>query len=115
MKKSDIILFFSVVLVGLAIFAINKLTAVTGDTVIVTLNGEIFGEYPLYKDAKINVNDTNTIKIENGYVYMENASCPDHLCVHQGKAKDSSKKIVCLPNKVTVEVTKQSEIDKVVR
>ena len=55
------------------------------------------------------------VKIEDGCAYMLSANCPDKLCIRQGKAKDSSKKIICLPNRVTVEVTKKSEIDEVVR
>ena len=46
---------------------------------------------------------------------MEYADCPDKLCINQGKITDSSKKIICLPNKVIVEVTKKSETDAVVR
>ena len=44
---------------------------------------------------------------------MESADCPDKLCVKTGKIKDNSHDIICLPNKVRVEVTKKSAIDAV--
>ena len=115
MKKSDIILFLSAISLGIIMIIATKFTASGGDTVIITKNGEIYSEHPLSQDAEINIDNTNTVKIENGYVYMKTALCPDHLCIHQGKIYDSSKKIICLPNRITVEVTKKSEIDKVVR
>lgn len=115
MKKIDILLLFSIIIIGSIFLVGGKLTAIKGDTVIVTLDGNIYNEYPLYEDAQISINGTNIAVIENGSVYMKSASCPDHLCINQGKVNDSSKKIVCLPNKVTIEVTKKSNIDKVVR
>lgn len=115
MKKNDLILFFTAVLLGVLALCYGNFSKTEGDTVIITKNGKIYGEYPLSAYAEIPIDDTNTVRIENGTAYMFYASCPDKLCIRQGKVKDSSKKIVCLPNRVTVEVTKKSEIDKVVR
>lgn len=63
------------------------------------------------KDCTFDINGTNTIVIKNGAVRMENADCPDKLCVKQGNIYDSSKDIVCLPNKVVIKVSKPSDID----
>ena len=115
MKKSDYILLFSIISLGCIILLSGKFTAKKGDTVIITKNGEIFGEYSLATYAKINIDDCNTVVIDKESAYMLDASCPDKLCINQGKTDNSSKKIICLPNKVTVEVTKKGESDKVVR
>jgi len=115
LKKNDIILFLSVVGLAFILLLSGWLKSENGDTVIITHGTEEYGEYPLYRDTVININGTNTVRIENGAAYMESATCPDHLCIRQGKVTDSSKKIICLPNRVTVEVTKQAQIDKVVR
>lgn len=115
MKRNDIFLLLSVIFLGVFLFLFGKITATKGDSVIITLNGESYGEYPLDKDTEININGLNTVKIEDKTVFMLTATCPDHLCIHQGKVRDSSKKIICLPNKITVSVTKKSDIDKVVR
>ena len=115
MKKADFMVFFGILLIGILMLFAGRLFSVQGDTVIITKDGKVFGEYSLSEDAEIPVWDTNIVKIQDGYAYMHFSTCPDKLCIRQGKASDSSKKIICLPNKVTVEVTKKSEIDKVVR
>lgn len=57
---------------------------------------------------------TNVICIESGGVYMKSASCPDRLCVKRGKIKRAGQSIVCLPNRITVEIEgKKSEVDAV--
>ena len=42
--------------------------------------------------------------IENGKVYMKEANCPDRLCVHSKAIDEKGGSIVCLPNKVVLEV-----------
>ena len=59
----------------------------------------------------------NQIRIEEGTVYMEEADCPGQDCVKQGKISRGGQSIVCLPNKVTVEIRAggQQELDDIVR
>ena len=115
MKKNDLfIVIFGILLCAVSILIID-LTRVNGDTVLITVNGKIHCEKPLEKNCEIDINGSNTAVIENGEVYMKSADCKDRLCIHQGKIHDSSKKIICLPNKVVISVTKKSETDSVVR
>ena len=53
--------------------------------------------------------------IENGIAYVTDADCPDQLCVHQKAASKNHESIICLPNKVVVEVdgSEESEFDAV--
>lgn len=53
----------------------------------------IDGEYPL------------VIHVEQGAVCFQEASCPDQVCVHTGKLSKSGQSAVCLPAKVTIQVT----------
>ena len=39
---------------------------------------------------------------------MESASCPDGLCVHQGAISDGLLPIVCLPNKVQIQIVEDT-------
>lgn len=115
MKKRDFLFAFLVILLAAASFWAIKLCQKGADTVRITVDGELFCEKSLYENCEIDINGTNTAVIENGSVYMKSATCPDKLCIGQGRAKDSSKRIICLPNKVVIEVIKKSDVDTVVR
>ena len=41
----------------------------------------------------------------DGQVWCSEASCPDKLCVKQGKKHLNTDTIVCLPNKMVVTIT----------
>lgn len=113
MKKNDFILVGVVLLAAILFFVfIPKESA---NIAKITVNGELYKTVSLEKDTKIEIGNTNVATVKNGEIYMESATCPDKLCVHQGKISDSSKKIVCLPNKVIIEAVRESNLDTVVR
>lgn len=78
----------------------------SGTIAEITKDGKVIEQIPLSDATKpITVNlGGNVVVIENDGVRMKSASCPDKLCVHQGKIKSSLCPIVCLPNKVTVKI-----------
>lgn len=60
-------------------------------------------------NKSINVNNivdtgTNTVVIKDGVVYISEASCKNQICVNTGKISKKGESIVCLPNKVIVEI-----------
>ena len=112
MKKRDYMFILCVIFVCAVLFLVREFSPKGSDSVLVYVNNELYSEVSLYEKCEIDTG-TNIIKVDNGYVYMESADCPDKICVHTGKIKDSSKDIVCLPNKVIVKVTKKSAIDAV--
>ncbi len=58
--------------------------------------------------------ETNTVCITKDGVYMREANCPDKLCVHSGLINKAGQSIVCLPNKIIVEITDGiNEVDAV--
>lgn len=113
MKKKDLVLILVIFLVTLvSFFMIPKVPVSVAN---ISVNGKHFSTVSLDKDCKININGTNIVVVENGQIYMKYADCPDKLCIKQGKISDSSKKIVCLPNKVIIEALNKSNIDMVVK
>ncbi len=113
MKKKDIILIGTILVIALVSFLVLNLRSNhTGNTVIVSVSGEIYGKYPLNENRIIDVNENkghNRIVINDGKVYMEEADCPDKYCVSQGKISKTGETIVCLPHKLSVEIKNQSE------
>ena len=96
----------TVLLIAGAAFGVHEFAGGDGaDTVTVKVDGKVTGTYPLAKDQKIRINGgTNILTIKNGKAKMTDADCPDQLCVHQKAASKNHESIICLPNKVVVEV-----------
>lgn len=93
----------------------------SGESIQITVDGCIYGEYDLDKEQEIPVivggKETNTVVIKEHKAYMKQASCPDHLCKKQGEIDKDKESIVCLPNKVVVMVVSQEngEYDSVAK
>lgn len=68
----------------------------------VSVDGQVVKELDLSKDTEVVIEGykggTNTLIIENGEAYITDATCPDKICIHQGKINRSGEMIVCLPN-----------------
>ncbi len=109
-RVADIILIASVLLVSLSVFIIFTVFQKDGAIARVTVDGVFVGEYSLSQDGEYSINGgTNILVIENGIVYMKYASCPDGLCINQGKKSHSGERIVCLPNRVMIDIIGDGE------
>jgi hypothetical protein len=80
-----------------------------GGAVVVRLGGEIYARLPLGQDARLDValpdgTVANTVRVAGGSAVMERANCPDGLCLRHGAIHSGRDIIVCLPNRVTVEI-----------
>ena len=114
MKKNDLFLLMGIVAIAVICLGVPFLTPVSGGNLIVQLNGETIGSYPLEEDAEFEINDgTNRVRISEGKVQMIQADCPDQICVHHKAISKNHETIVCLPNKIVlmVESTEETEID----
>ncbi len=120
-NKYDIVLIVFIIVVSSFFIIYNGRNVTYSNTnrAVIYSEGKIIGEYVL--DVKyINEftvktsNGYNKIKIENGEIWIEDASCPDKYCIHQGKISGSGENLVCLPNKLIIKVEsekKNKEID----
>ncbi len=48
---------------------------------------------------------TNLVVVENGAVRVSEADCPNHDCVNQGAISKAGQQIVCLPHKLTIDIS----------
>ena len=115
--RNDII--FIVALLAISAIALIYLFVFrsSGDTVRVTVDGELLGTYSLSKNITEDIvsgengNGLNRLVISDGKVYIESASCPDGICVAHHPVFRNGESIVCLPNKVVVTVITNSDTD----
>ena len=111
-KKADIVLFFVLLAVGLTISWASLNSGQTGDKVRISVGGETYGVYDLAQDRTIQVRQnghTNNIIIEGGHVLMASSDCANQVCVNTGAIYLAGDSIVCLPNRVMVEILSESK------
>ena len=79
--------------------------------VLVQVDGEEIQSFSLSKSTTYEINGTegtNLLHIENGSAWLEDADCPDQICVNTGKIKYAGQSIICLPHKVVVEIKEKN-------
>lgn len=111
-RKKDFTLVIGVLLLAAALLGIQKAYGSSGDTVTITVNQKVYGNYSLDQDKTIHIKNesgTNVVRIQNHEVWMEEADCPDGYCMEQGHISQSHQTLVCLPHKLVVEVSDTSE------
>ena len=116
MKKWDLIIIIVLILLSLMPIRLLISSNNSGDLkrVIISVNGEE------YESLELNENLNEIIKIEEGLgvneicikereVYMNHSNCTDKVCMRQGKISKVGESILCLPNRVFIELKGEAE------
>ena len=120
MKKNDVIL--TVVILALALAAFGGISWYSANSTkepeaVIYLDGKEQGRYSLNQDTVVEIpaedGNYNLLEIKDGQADMTKASCPDKICVNHRPVKHQGESLVCLPNKVVVEIAngQEPEID----
>ena len=118
-KKADIVLFFVLLIFGIALSVLSLFTGTTGQKVQIEVDGKPYAVYSLAENQTIEITEhghTNKITIKDGTVQMSYSDCRNQICVNDGQIYMTNQSIVCLPNKVTiiVEDAAPGEVDIVI-
>lgn len=114
-RKKDLIFIFSILIFAVFLLLIQRVYGNAqdeADMIKITVDQKLYGTYDLNKNQTITIqNDLgiNTIQIQNKDVWMEEADCPDGYCKEQGHISKNKQTIVCLPHKLVVEISDDSE------
>ena len=125
--RNDILLIAALLLLSSLIFAVRTCREDTGKYAVVEINGEVVDVFSLSektdKTYRLTEDPTGTgedgkspegsegsaswnrISIEDGWVSVSAASCPDQICVHHKPVSKTGETIVCLPHKFVVTIT----------
>ena len=112
MTKADMVLIAVILAAAAAVFLFLFLFSEEGSSVVISRGGEEIGRYSLQEDRRIPLSDEegeNLLIIEDGTAWMEEADCPDGLCVRQGKISRSGESIICLPHELVVTIEGHQE------
>lgn len=102
---------------GLSYFGIRQFQNSTTENAVAVIfvEDKEVGRYPLSKDIRVTVSGKddgeNVVEIKDCKVRVVKASCPDLICVHHQEISKNGETIVCLPNRVVVEVQSEEEAE----
>lgn len=118
MKKGDFILIFSLLGVFIiSFFYINSKFFYSNDKYIsVQVNGREIKKITFGNEKKVYPIRTsfglNILEVDEFGVRVIEASCPDKLDVKFGKIDKVGQAIICLPNRLVVEIKSNSDINE---
>lgn len=119
MNKKNWLVIGGLILVAAALLAVTMLsrpmTAVTEDTIIITVDGKEYARVPLSKPQTVTVAQkdgcVNVIEVSEHGAVMQSSTCDNQLCVKMGEVtvdnwqfRANQQFIICLPNRVSVEL-----------
>jgi len=109
LQKRDFILIATLLLIALASLGMIRFSRpAPAATAEITVDGEVVEQLDLSKDTEVTITGSrggfNHLIVKDGQIWCSQASCPDKVCIHQGRKHLSSDTIVCLPNKMIVTI-----------
>ena len=109
LKKQDMILIAVILAAAALLFLGTKMMHKSpAEIVEVSVDGKVVETLDLAKDQELTITGasggTNHLIIKDGEAWVSEATCPDKICVHQGKIHLDGEIIVCLPNKMTAQI-----------
>ena len=67
-------------------------------------------ETPYFLQITDEAGADNQIEVSHGQIRMSQASCPDQICIHTGWIETDALPIVCLPNRIVIEIFYSKEV-----
>jgi hypothetical protein len=115
LRKADSLLIGGIIAFGCVLGLVILLTQHKGNIVQVRVDGTIIENLQMTDNLTYEINGvnggTNLLIIQDGEAWVEEASCPDGLCKNMGKISQVGQSVICLPNKVVVEILdKEGEV-----
>ena len=112
--RRDLLLVIVLILLAGGLYIGNRIMNRKPAVIVeVSIDGVVVEELDLSKDMEIVIKGyqggTNTLVIENGQAYIADATCPDKICIYQGKISRSGEMIICLPNRMIAKIVGQEE------
>ncbi len=109
-RRNDLILFVSLIAAGIILIILTVANKTSGSKVYVNINSEETDCFTLSENVQItlmtgqNGKGSNTLEIFDGKARIINADCPDKICVHHLPICFEGETIVCLPNRLVIEI-----------
>ena len=108
--RNDLILILGLLALAGAFWLLVSSRGAKDGFVVVRVDGVETERHALTENGTYPLNGgTNVLVIRDGAAWMEEADCPDKICISQGRISREGQAIICLPNRVTVTVVGGSQ------
>ena len=117
-NKYDIILILTIICISIIFITLNKLNSKQGTSALVYYDNKLIKTIDLSIDKTYNIKGYNgnvVIVVKDNKIKVKEEKSPLHLCSKQGYISKSYETIVCLPNKIVIEIDTKKDIDTVVK
>jgi hypothetical protein len=116
LKPLDYVVIIVLVIITLgssAVVFINSHKAYDEKYVEISVKGKLYKKLPLDNNSNETITveselGKNVVQITNGKVRITEATCPDKICIEDGAISNPGGMLVCLPNKVVVQIKGQN-------
>ena len=119
-NKYDIGLIAAIIIINVFLIIYGGKTAVASNskTAYIYSDNQLAGQYVLTDGIKDEIRieskeGYNVVLIEDGRIWIHDASCPDKICISQGKISSDGEIIVCLPNKMFIKIIDENDNDEI--
>ena len=112
--KKDLLLIVIILAIAAVGFTVNYyIQKKPAAQLEITVDGKVIELLDLNKDTEMTIGGwnggTNHLIIQDGMAWVDEATCPDKVCIHQGKVTMNRQMIVCLPNRMVATVVAPGE------
>lgn len=110
--RNDIILFAVIIILAVAGIFILNFSRAEGNSVIIFVDGVETARYSTHSDIEKVIETewgSNTLVIKSGKVSVENADCPDLVCEKHREISKDGETIICLPHKLVIEISEETD------
>ena len=106
--KNDILLAIGLTVICLSVSVFFLFSFKDGGVAYVKQDGKVTAQYPLNEDVSVEIlsggGGKNLLVIKGGKAFIENADCPDKICVKHRAVSKTGETIVCIPNRLVIEI-----------
>lgn len=112
--KRELFLIGAALLAALVLFLWNQIRFSSPAAVVeISVDGTVVQTLDLSLDQELEIPGTNGgsnyLIIQGGEVWVSDATCPDKLCIRQGKISHDGEMIVCLPNRMIAKILGETD------
>lgn len=114
MNKNDLKLIIIVIIVISLLLLITHFTKKEGEVLEVYYEDELILSKDLNIDSEYTVDGLLgkvVIEVKNKKVRVKEENSPKHICSKEGYISDSSKPLICLPNKIIIKIVANDKKD----